>query len=118
MKCYNCGNEGHAQRDCPEERAGGAYGGDKKCYVSPGLARTSVILSCSDYDSSCSAFDYRTVVRSVTSPENALPPVRPRPKRITLSDGASKRIGRTSEEGKRTRTGKSESTSVTPWGVV
>jgi len=34
MKCYNCGNEGHAQRDCPEERAGGAYGGDKKCYVS------------------------------------------------------------------------------------
>jgi hypothetical protein len=34
MKCYNCGNEGHAQRDCPEERVGGAYGGDKKCYVS------------------------------------------------------------------------------------
>jgi len=32
MKCYNCGNEGHAQRDCPEERVGGAYGGDKKCY--------------------------------------------------------------------------------------
>jgi hypothetical protein len=38
MKCYNCGNEGHAQRDCPEERAGGAYGGDKKCYVSPSFA--------------------------------------------------------------------------------
>jgi hypothetical protein len=80
MKCYNCGNEGHAQRDCPEERVGGAYGGDKKCYVSTGsiyyrlLLRVPTLIRIHRL--------YRTVARSVTSPETAPPLARPRPKRF------------------------------------
>jgi hypothetical protein len=35
MKCYNCNEEGHASRDCTQARVGGAFGADKKCYVSP-----------------------------------------------------------------------------------
>lgn len=36
MKCYNCNEEGHASRDCTQARVGGAFGADKKCYVSLG----------------------------------------------------------------------------------